>query len=88
MTYENTKNINFDTLKSNLKLGAIHTSGDSEIVINKNAHELETLLDILSLNTNNNIEEIISNIKQKSIYYSLPATEAVNLQDKLEAYIR
>ena len=88
MTYEDTKNINFDILKSNLKLGAIHTSGNSEIIINKKAHELETLLDILLLNTNNNIEEVISNIKQKSIYYSLPATKAVNLQDKLETYIR
>lgn len=88
MTYDNTKNINFTTLKQNLQLGATHTDANGEITINKNSHELEGLLDVLLLSTNNNIDDIVANIKQKSIYYNLPATTVVNLQNKLESYVR
>ena len=74
MTYEKTKGINFDTLKTSLELGAIGYN-NSEMIINKIGHELENIIDTALLDSDWTIDKVLNSIKQKNIYASLPGAD-------------
>jgi len=91
MTYEKTKGINFDTLKTSLELGAIGYN-NSEMIINKIGHELENIIDTALLDSDWTIDKVLNSIKQKNIYASLPGADTsvankVDIQAMVVQYV-